>query len=221
VTSEKVRFGPANPHPLSQRKTELVWDGKYDEYGNHRVVDIAGCAMPMQRIETIDEPRSRAAAEGQIELFEKTRARIREEAGSQYQKKANGANGDFRNRLIWGDNKLVMASLLTEFKGRVDLIYIDPPFDVGADFTMDVPIGDEKEMVGKDQSTLEMVAYRDMWGKGTDSYLHMMYERLTLMKELLTEKGSIYVHVGPNVSSYMELLVEDIFGPGRVVGKIV
>jgi adenine-specific DNA-methyltransferase len=218
--TEKVRFGSANPHPLSQLKTELVWEGKYDEYGNRRVVDIAGCAMPMQKIETIDEPRSRAAAEGQIELFEKTRARIREESG-QYPKKTNGANGDFRNRLIWGDNKLVMASLLAEFKARIDLIYIDPPFDVGADFTMDVPIGDEKEMVGKDQSTLEMVAYRDMWGKGTDSYLHMMYERLTLMKELLTEKGSIYVHVGPNVSSYMELLVEDIFGPGRVLGKIV
>src|SRR2546421_10140664 len=75
--SDKIRFGPANPHPLSQLKTELVWDGKYDEYGNRRVVDIAGCAMPMQKIETIDEPRSRAAAEGQIELFEETRGASR------------------------------------------------------------------------------------------------------------------------------------------------
>src|SRR5713101_4145919 len=180
MMTEKVRFGPANPHPLSQLKTELVWDGKYDEYGNRRVVDIAGSAMPMQKIETIDEPRSRAAAEGQLELFEKTRARIRGEA-SQHAKKPNGPNGDFRNRLIWGDNKLVMASMLAEFKGKIDLIYIDPPFDVGADFAMDVPIGDEKEMVGKDQSTLEMVAYRDMWGKGTDSYLHFLWERLGLL----------------------------------------
>jgi adenine-specific DNA-methyltransferase len=208
--SDKIRFGPANPHPLSQLKTELVWDGKYDEYGNRRVVDIAGCAMPMQKIETIDEPRSRAAAEGQIELFEKTRARIREESG-QYPEKTNGANGDFRNRLIWGDNKLVMASLLAEFKGRIDLIYIDPPFDVGADFTMDVPIGDEKETVGKDQSTLEMVAYRDMWGKGTDSYLHMMYERLTLMKELLSEKGSIYVHCDWRMVGMLRALMDEIF----------
>src|SRR5215813_10633050 len=122
--TEKVRYGPANPHPLSQLKTELVWEGKYDEYGNRRVVDIAGCAMPMQKIETIDEPRSRAAAEGQIELFEKTRARIREESG-EYAKKPNGPNGDFRNRLIWGDNKPVMASLLAEFKGKINLIYID------------------------------------------------------------------------------------------------
>src|SRR5436189_4939721 len=108
--SEKIRFGPANLHPLSQLKTELVWEGKYDEYGNRRVVDIAGCAMPMQKIETIDEPRSRAAAEGQIELFEKTRARIQEESG-QFPKKPTGANGDFRNRLIWGEKRFVMANL--------------------------------------------------------------------------------------------------------------
>ena len=65
----KVRYGIDNPHPLSQLTTELVWEGKYDEYGNRREVDIAGSAMPMQKIETIDEPRSRAAAEGQLELF--------------------------------------------------------------------------------------------------------------------------------------------------------
>ena len=69
------RWGPANPHPLSQLKTELVWDGKYDEYGRRREVDIAGCAMPMQRIETIDQPRSEAAADGQLALFERERAK--------------------------------------------------------------------------------------------------------------------------------------------------
>jgi adenine-specific DNA-methyltransferase len=123
--------------------TELVWDGKYDEFGNRREVDIAVYAMPMQRIETVDEPRQRAAAEGNLELFEK-------QLGGR-------KRDDFRNRLIWGDNKLVMASLLKEFKGCIDLIYIDPPFDVGLDFTMDVPIGDGNETVYKDQSCLEMV----------------------------------------------------------------
>ena len=170
----EFHWGPTNPHPLSQMRTELVWDGKYDEYGNRREVDLAACAMPMQKIETVDEPRQRAAAEGQTDMFEQKLLKMQETAPAY--------RADFRNRLIWGDNKLVMASLLKEFKGRIDLIYIDPPFDVGADFTMDVPLGDEKETVGKDQSTLEMVAYRDMWGKGTDSYLHMMFERLTLMK---------------------------------------
>src|SRR3954467_4279887 len=198
TSHEQFHWGPTNPHPLSKMRTEPVWDGKYDEFGNRREVDIAACAMPMQKIETVDEPRQRAEAEGLLPMFEK--------------QLAGRKRDDFRNRLIWGDNKLVLASLLKEFKGRVDLIYIDPPFDVGADFTMDVPIGDEKETVGKDQSTLEMVAYRDMWGKGTDSYLHMMYERLTLMKELLSEKGSIYVHIGPNINHLVRALLDDVFG---------
>jgi len=96
-----VRWGQDNPHPLSRLKTELVWDGKYDEYGRRREVDIAGCAMPLQRIETIDQPRSEAVAQGELPGFEKTHKR----------------HDDFRNRLIWGDNKLVLASLLADFKG--------------------------------------------------------------------------------------------------------
>jgi adenine-specific DNA-methyltransferase len=114
-----------------------VWDGKYDEYGNRREIDVAGCAMPLQKIETIDEPRSRAEAQGKLFGSKKSHP------------------DDFRNMLIWGDNKLVMASLLKDFKGTIDLVYIDPPFDVGADFTMDLPMGDGKETVDKDQSTLE------------------------------------------------------------------
>ena len=196
-------YGPNHPHPLSQLKTELVWEGKYDEYGKRREVDIAGLAMPLQKIETVDEPRSRALVQGR--LFETAKAH----------------RDDFRNMLIWGDNKLVMASLLKDFKGQIDLIYIDPPFDIGADFTMDVPIGDEKEIIGKDQSTLELVAYRDMWGKGTDSYLHMLYERLLLMKELLSENGSIYIHVGPTVSHYVKTVLDYIFGKTNYRNEII
>ena len=192
--TEVNKHGPGKPHPLSQMRTELVWEGKYDEYGRRREVDIAGSAMPLQKIETVDEPASRLNVQGG--LFNAAKAHADE----------------FRNRLIWGDNKLVMASLLKEFKGKIDLIYIDPPFDVGADFTMDVPIGDESETVGKDQSTLEMVAYRDMWGKGTDSYLHMMYERLILLRELLSETGSIYVHCDWRVNSFLRLILGEIFG---------
>ena len=118
--TQQPTFGPYNPHPLSTLQTGLVWEGKYDEYGQRREVDIAGCAMPMQKIESLDEPRRAAAAEGQLELFEQQKTQ----------------QDDFRNRLIWAT--LVMASLLQEFKGKVDLIYIDPPFDVGADFSMSV-----------------------------------------------------------------------------------
>jgi adenine-specific DNA-methyltransferase len=203
--TEPVRWGPDNPHPLCGRKTELVWDGKYDEYGLRRPVDIAGSAMPMQKIETVDMPRSEALAGGQTTLGELKTTR-------QY---------DFRNMLIWGDNKLVMASLLKDFRGKIDLIYIDPPFDVGADFTMQVPIGDEKGAVEKDQSLLEMVAYRDMWGKGSDSYLQMIYERLTLMKDLLSETGSIYVHCDWRVNYFLRSLMNDIFGLDNYRNEII
>ena len=188
-------------------RTELVWDGKYDEYGRRREVDAAGLSMPLQKIETVDEPRQRAESQGQSIMFEK------ELAGNK--------RDDFRNQLIWGDNKPAMASLLAKFKGKIDLIYIDPPFDVGADFTMSIPIGDGKEMIEKDQSTLEMVAYRDMWGKGTDSYLHMMFERLSLMKELLSEKGSIYVHCDYRVNFMIRSAINEIFGDDHFINEII
>ena len=191
--ASKTQYGPDNPHPFSTIRTELIWEGKYDEYGNRREVDVAGSAFPLQKIETVDEPRSRAEVQGL--LFEPQKSH----------------RDDFRNRLIWGDNKLVMASLLKEFKGQIDLIYIDPPFDVGADFTMNLAIGDEKDQVVKDQSTLEMVAYRDMWGRGTDSYINMLAERLLLMKKLLSEIGAIFVHCDWRVSSVIRLLLDDIF----------
>lgn len=127
-------------------RTELVWEGKYDEYGNRREVDSAGCWMPLQKIETIDEPRSRAEAErDEATLFE-----LRKQAERL---------GDFRNLLIWGDNKLVTVSLLRDFKGKLNLIYIDPPFNADTDFSMEVPIGEENDSIPKDQSTLELVAY--------------------------------------------------------------
>ncbi len=195
-------YGPANPHPLSALSTELVWEGKYDEYGNRRVTDLAGLAMPLQKIETIDEPRARTEAQGG--LFDVEQAHL----------------DDFRNQLIWGDNKLVMASLLRDFRGQIDLIYIDPPFDVGADFTMKVPIGDSSEEIEKDQSVLEMVAYKDMWGRDTDSYLHMMFERLVLMRELLSERGSIYVHCDWHVGAMLRLLLDEIFGRANFRNEI-
>jgi adenine-specific DNA-methyltransferase len=201
----QIHFGPDNPHPLSKIKTELVWDGKYDEYGNRREFDISGCEMPLQKIEAIDEPRSHAEGAGQLTLFEKKSKRL----------------DDFRNMLVWGDNKLVMASLLKNYKGKINLIYIDPPFDVGADFTMNLPIGEGKDYIDKEQSTIEMVAYKDMWGKGTDSYLHIIYERLLLMKSLLSEKGSIYIHVGIQVNHYVRILLEDIFGKENEIDEIV
>jgi adenine-specific DNA-methyltransferase len=202
---DPVRWGPDNPHPLSQMRTELVWDGKYDEYGRRRSVDVAGASMPMQKIETVDMPRSEALASGQTTLGELQTT----------------MHDDFRNRLIWGDNKLVMASLLKDFRGKIDMIYIDPPFDVGADFTLHLSIGDGNGNIEKEQSLLEAVAYRDMWGKGTDSYLHMMFERLTLMKDLLSEKGTIYVHCDWHVNYYLRSVLNDVFGQEMFMSELI
>jgi hypothetical protein len=69
--ADNIRWGLDNPHPFSKMKTELIWEGKYDEYGNRRAVDVAGSAMPFQKIETVDQPRSEAVASGQFELFER------------------------------------------------------------------------------------------------------------------------------------------------------
>ncbi|WP_448525724.1 site-specific DNA-methyltransferase [Parathermosynechococcus lividus] len=101
------------------------------------------------------------------------------------------------------------------------MIDIDPTFDVGADFSMRVAIGDEQEAVQKDQSTLEMVAYRDMWGKGRDSYLQMMYERLNLVRELLSDQGSIYIHLDYHVAHYVEVLLDDIFALDNFRSEII
>lgn len=199
----QAQYGPDNPHPFSTIRTELIWEGKYDEYGNRREVDLAGSTFPLQKIETVDDPRSRAEVQGL--LFEPQKSH----------------RDDFRNRLIWGDNKLVMASLLKEFKGQIDLIYIDPPFDVGADFTMDIAIGQDDFEVTKDQSTIEMVAYRDMWGRGTDSYINMMFERISIMKELLSPNGSFYFHCDSRVNSHMRLLLDEIFGNQNFQREII
>jgi very-short-patch-repair endonuclease/DNA modification methylase len=161
--------------------------------------------MPLQKVEAIDEPRSSAEGAGDLALFEKQSARL----------------DDFRNMLIWGDNKLIMASLLRDFKGKIDLIYIDPPFDVGADFTMDVPIADDSETLGKEQSLIEFIAYRDMWGRDTDSYLHMMFERFILMKDLLSERGSIYVHCDWHVGFLLRALLDERFGKDNFLNEIV
>src|SRR6266508_621987 len=196
-------YGFGNPHPLSTLRSELVWEGKYDEFGNRRPINVGDSRAPLQRIETIDEPRARTEAQGG--LFDSQRAHL----------------DDFRNLLIWGDNKLVMASLLQDFSGKFDLIYIDPPFDVGADFTMPLPFGDKNDTVEKDQSILEMVAYRDTWGKGTDSYLQMMYERFVLMRDLLSDRGGLYVHCDYRVGAYLRLILGEIFGPNAFRNEIV
>ncbi|MEK7628891.1 MAG: site-specific DNA-methyltransferase, partial [Patescibacteria group bacterium] len=130
------------------------------------------------------------------------------------------------NKLIWGDNKLILSSLKNgplrqeiQEQGGIKLIYIDPPFDVGADFSMNIEIGDEE--FTKRPNVLEELAYRDTWGKGADSFIAMIYERLSLMHDLLADDGSIYVHCDWRVNSYIRFCLDEIFGKENQTGEII
>jgi adenine-specific DNA-methyltransferase len=171
----------------------LEWDGKPER--------VERVHLPFQTVETINE--SRATRERDTgALF-----------GSDSPRAAD------RNQLIWGDNKLVLSSLLADYAGKVKLIYIDPPFDTGADFSLRVKIGNSD--FTKTPSILEEHAYRDTWGRGRESYLGMLYERLALMHELLAEDGTFYIHIGPSVSHYVKIVCDEIFGDQNFRGELV
>jgi len=198
-------WGPHNPHPLSRMGTELVWEGKYDEYGHRRPVSLPSWPLNLECLERIDEP---------IEPREDLQVTFFGETAFQKHMHCN----DFRNMLIWGDNKLAMASLMEKFRGMIDLIYLDPPFAVGSNFTMQVQLGESCDLLqGRD---IVDVAYRDSWGKGTDSYLHMMYERLSLVRDLLSDGGAVYVHCDWRMSGCLRSLMDEVFGPDCFLNSI-
>ncbi len=183
--------------------TELIWDGKYKDGKKQGPVRIA---LPFQNIETVNE--SVQERQRSLELF------------------SAGRGTEWRNRLIWGDKKYVLPSLLPEFSGKVNLIYIDPPFDTGADFSYSATIpSDIEEVEGpsftKEPSILEQKAYRDTWGSGLNSYLHWFYEAAALLRELLTDDGSLYVHIGSNVSHYVKGILDEVLGADRYVNEII
>lgn len=118
------------------------------------------------------------------------------------------------NRLIWGDNLLAMQALLAQgYEGKINLIYIDPPFDSKADYSHKIKLG-ETELT-KEPSVIERLAYKDTWAGGTDSYLDMLYPRLQLMKRLLAPDGSIYVHLDWHIGHYVKVMMDEIFGKGE------
>ena len=180
-----------------KREVELVWNGKTSE--------VCNIVLPFQVIEQVDEPRAEKSEDTSQQLM------LFDERGRQLK--------GWTNKLIWGDNKLILSSLKNgplreeiEAQGGLKLIYIDPPFDVGADFSMDIEIGGDT--FTKKPNILEEIAYRDTWGKGADSFISMIYERLVLMRDLLAEDGSIYVHCDWRVNSYIRLVLDEVFGKG-------
>ena len=117
------------------------------------------------------------------------------------------------NRLIWGDNLLVMQALLAQgYEGQIDLIYIDPPFNTGENFNFpnEVKIGGKN--YEREMPINERLAYSDTWERGIDSFLDMLYPRLQLMKRLLSNDGAIYVHCDSNASHYIKIIMDEIFG---------
>jgi hypothetical protein len=124
------------------------------------------------------------------------------------------------NRLIWGDNLLAMQALLAQgYEGKIDLIYIDPPFDSKADYSHELHF--DNVDVTKEPSVLERLAYRDTWEAGTDSYMDMLYPRIQLMKRLLSERGSIFVHCDYHVSHLIRFVLEEAFGRDRLLNEII
>jgi len=122
------------------------------------------------------------------------------------------------NKLFWGDNLQVLSHLLKDYRGEIDLIYIDPPFDSEADYVKKVKIKGQ-ELEGDQYSILEEKQYTDMWDN--DEYLQFMYERLLLMKELLSDSGSIYLHCDYRKVHHLRSLMDEIFGPENFLNSLV
>jgi adenine specific DNA methylase Mod len=202
---------PSNGVVSAQRqraRTELVWEGKYDPAGR-RVAPLR-VALPFQTVETVNE----SAQDRQRSLFTPG---FREE--------------EWRNRLIWGDKKFILPSLVSELAGKVNLIYIDPPFDTGADFSFTATVPDDPESdeddsftFTKEPSIIEHKAYRDIWGGAQthlDAYLKWFYETSVLLRELLHETGSIYVHLDYHVSHYAKTILDEVFGTENFRNEII
>ncbi len=127
------------------------------------------------------------------------------------------SKNDWLNKIFWGDNLQVMSHLLKDYRGKIDLIYIDPPFDSKADYKKKIKL--KGKTIENDSSTFEEKQYGDIWTN--DEYLQFMYERLVLMRELLSDKGSIYLHCDWHKSHHLRMVMDEIFGMNFFRNEIV
>ncbi len=187
--------------------TELIWEGKYDKDG-HKVAPLR-VRLPFQTVETVNE--SVQQRQRTLDLF------------------SSGRPTEWRNRLIWGDKKYVLPALLEEFAGQVNLIYIDPPYNTGQDFSYRTSVDGEE--FTKEPSIIEQKAYRDTWGVSIeerasgktpiDKYLQWFYETVILLRELLTEDGTAYIHLDWNMGHYAKVVADEVFGKERLRNEII
>ncbi|MBI5237309.1 MAG: DUF559 domain-containing protein [Deltaproteobacteria bacterium] len=230
-----------------KREVELVWSGKTNEVSN--------IVLPFQVIEQVDEPMAETPSNSPTPSGSPLSGG-ESGGGFKYPPDKGGQGGSglqlnlfttdargrqlkgWTNKFIWGDNKLILSSLKNgplreeiEKQGGLKLIYMDPPFDVGADFSMDIEIpsslppdnGGQRgvDTFTKKPNILEEIAYRDTWGKGADSFIAMIYERLSLMRDLLAEDGSIYVHCDWRVQGFMRLILDEVFGNNLFQSEVI
>ena len=189
----------------NKKYVELLWSQKYDKMDLGEKIPIEKPNLPFQTVETVNKPRFKG--EMSMHVFPE------DQWPKDYPK-------DWKNMLIWGDNKLVMSSLIKQgWAGKINLIYIDPPFFTGSDFTIRTKLGDEQ--IEKEPSIIEERAYKDTWSGGIASYLKYMYERLILMRDLLAENGSIYVHLDWHVGHYVKVMMDEIFGYENFINEII
>ncbi len=181
---------------------ELLWNGKSNE--------ITNVNLPFQIIEQVDEPRKEIEPSLQGNLFDERGRKLR----------------GWTNKLIWGNNSLVLSSLINgplreeiEKQGGLKFVYIDPPFDVGDDFTFEIEIG--KQSILKTRNALEQLAFSDTWGKQEDSFLSMIYERLKLISSLMSNEATIMIHCDTRVNYLLRTVLDEIFGKNNFLNEII
>lgn len=177
---------------------ELNWTGKYDEHGKKTAP--VKVSLPFQTIETVNESVQQRQLSWDLLSMDRP--------------------ADWRNRLIWGDKKYVLPALLDEFAEQVNLVYIDPPFFTGDDFSFNIAV-DGQEFT-KEPSLIEQKAYRDTWGSnGLDSYLAWFHSAVLQLRALLAPTGSIFVHLDWHVGHYAKLVLDEVFGAENFRNEIV
>jgi adenine specific DNA methylase Mod len=176
--------------------TELVWDGKYKDGKKTSPLRIS---LPFQDVETVNE--SAQERQRMLDLF------------------STGRPTNWRNRLIWGDKKYVLPSLLSEFAGKVKLVYIDPPFATGDNFSFQANL--DGENFTKEPSIIEQKAYRDTWGRGLDGYLQWFYEAISCLRDFLTGDGALYVYLDSRMIHYVKIVLDEIMGKDSFRNQIV
>lgn len=210
--AEKILESLSSANRITLQTNELVLPSK----------DVAG--LFKGKIPDLPKEEKIPLSEKQLTIKDEKGYSLKHNQGMLYE---NGANTEWMNRMVYGDNLLAMQSLLAgdeksglpSMRGKLDLIYIDPPFDSKADYRTKITLpGTELE---QKPTVLEQFAYSDTWKDGTVSYLKMLYPRLVLMRELLSDIGSIYVHIDWHICHYVKILMDEIFGRDNFLNEII